>query len=260
MAGQFQFVNVSNPIKPSPAGSRKSTHSHVMRQVHARKRHLQTERFQNAKQIMRIYGPILLWPPPQVLANSKDPFSSLPRPLLSEEYFLLDHYIQVVLPSSIGHCGLFNQPGDHKAQMLREWVGLAITDYALMAAGVLLSTCRYILLQRPDDPVFTCMVLQYKRTCLRTLREELSSMSHPIKTTTVAKALALAIDEVRNPWRLGVVVSGEYGIARKHLQGVLAMIQFSGGPKSIGLTGLLKRMYDRFLISLELTDTQVDTA
>jgi hypothetical protein len=37
------------------------------------------------------------------------------------------------------------------------------------------------------------------------------------------------------------------------------MIQFSGGPKSLGLTGLLERMYDRFIMSLQLTDTEVDT-
>ena len=101
------------------------------------------------------------------------------------------------MPFSIGHCGLFDYPGDHQAQMLREWVGLAITDDALMAAGVLLSTCRYILLDRPNHPIFTCMALQYKRMCLRTLRREISSKSSPIKATTVAKALALAIDEVR---------------------------------------------------------------
>lgn len=41
------------------------------------------------------------------------------------------------------------------------------------------------------------------------------------------------------------------------MQGVLAMTRFSGGPKSLGLTGLLARMYDRFLIVLKLTDTEV---
>ena len=54
------------------------------------------------------------------------------------------------------------------------------------------------------------------------------------------------------------VNSGEYGIAREHLQGVLAMIQFSGGLKSLCITGLLQRMYDRFIMSLKLTDTGID--
>jgi hypothetical protein len=36
------------------------------------------------------------------------------------------------------------------------------------------------------------------------------------------------------------------------------MIQFSGGIKSLGLTGLIERMYDRLTTSLDLTDTEVD--
>jgi len=100
------------------------------------------------------------------------------------------------VPYSVGHCGLFDHPGDHRTQMLREWVGLAITDDALMVAAILLSTCRYILLDHPDHPVFTRMVLRYKQICLRTLRQEISTKSSPINAMTVAKAVALAIDEV----------------------------------------------------------------
>jgi len=81
--------------------------------------------------------------------------------------------------------------------MLREWVGLAITDDALMSAAVLLSTCRYILRDRPDDPIFIRMALQYKQICLRTLRREVDGISSPVTVMTVAKALALAIDDVR---------------------------------------------------------------
>jgi len=86
--------------------------------------------------------------------------------------------------------------------MLREWVGLAITDAALMAASVLLSTCRYILqVQRPGNPVFVQLALQYKQICLQTLREEMNNLSAPapVSVMTVAKALALALDEVMIP-------------------------------------------------------------
>jgi len=58
------------------------------------------------------------------------------------------------------------------------------------------------------------------------------------------------------------VNTGEQGIARKHLQGVLAMVQFSGGPKALGLSSLLQRMCDLFLKELRLTDAkqgQLDT-
>ena len=101
------------------------------------------------------------------------------------------------MPRSIGHCGLFDDPGDHQRQMLREWVGLAITDDALMVAAILLSTCRYILLDQPDHPIFTRIALQYKQICLCTLRQEIGRQSFHVEAMTVAKALALAIDEVR---------------------------------------------------------------
>jgi len=216
-----------------------------MRQAHAKKRRLQMQIFHNesiigeTRQNLTILKSVLSSPLSQVFTNSKDPFSSLARPLTSDEYFLLDHCmfidatpdclaghhfvilafgmgfsssytldpfrsdisnsiadIQVVVPFSVGHCGLFNQPGDHRTQMLREWVGLAITDDALMVAAVLLTTCRYILQNQPDHPVFTRMALQYKQICLRTLRQEISTKSSPINVMTVAKAVALAIDEV----------------------------------------------------------------
>lgn len=253
---QFQFVTVSDPTQPACSESRKVTHSHVMRQAHARKRHLEIQRYQNesricssgTKQDVTTLKVSLLSSPLSNQVNDsigKDPFSSLARPLTSEEYFLLDHCmlmfkhasrawlwarlsqcpklvlytldplrfdagtltkhhsnpkadIKIVTPYSIGHCGLFDCPGDHKTQMLREWVGLAITDDALMVAAVLLSTCRSILLDRPDHPVFTRMALQYKQICLRTLRQEITALRQDsINVMTVAKAVALAIDEVR---------------------------------------------------------------
>jgi len=36
------------------------------------------------------------------------------------------------------------------------------------------------------------------------------------------------------------------------------MIQSSGGPKSLSLTGLLERMYHRFIVLLGLGDANVD--
>lgn len=245
MARQFQFVTVSNPTEPASSESRKSAHSHVMRQTHAKKRRLRTQKYQNdsvvrgKKQDLTIFISVLSSPMSQVFTNSKDPFSSLARPLTSEEYFLLNHCmykdarpdclsghlfvilplgmgfsssstlnsfrlnnadstadVQVVVPFTIGHCGLFKDPGDHKPQMLRDWVGLAITDNALMVAAILLSTCRYILKEHPGHPVFSRMALQYKQICLHALRQEISTKSSRMNAMTVAKAVALAIDEV----------------------------------------------------------------
>lgn len=102
----------------------------------------------------------------------------------------------MIVPFTLGHCGLFDYPGDHRTELLREWVGLAITDDALMTAAVLLSTCRYIVRLDPGNIVFVQLALQYKQICLQTLRREMNNASTPFTTITVAKALALAVDEV----------------------------------------------------------------
>ncbi|CAG9996122.1 unnamed protein product [Clonostachys byssicola] len=255
MARRFQFVSASTPTERVSSESRKSNHSHVMRHVHARKRRLRTQRYRdelinagiNVDQTTSQIG--LSSPPIPRFATSGDPFSSSARPLSSEEYFLLDYYVQVVMPYSIGHCRLFDHAGDHQNQMLRDWVGLAINDDIFMTAAILLSTCRYVLHNRPGDPFFMRMVLCYQQISLRSLRSEIESTPTGINAMSVAKALALAIDEMN---------SGEESIARKHLQGVLAMVEFSGGPRSIGLSSLLERIYHVFLRELRRLDQRME--
>jgi hypothetical protein len=48
------------------------------------------------------------------------------------------------------------------------------------------------------------------------------------------------------------VTAGEHTIAQKHVQGVVAMVDSSGGARGLGLTGLLERMYQRFLVAFSL--------
>jgi hypothetical protein len=107
--------------------------------------------------------------------------------------------IRVVMPYSIGHCRLFRGEGDHRAQMLQEWVALAVIDDIFMTVAILLSTCRYILLDRPGDLYYTNLVLRYKQTCLRSLRQDIEKKPS-VDALSVAKALALAVDEVRLPY------------------------------------------------------------
>ncbi|KAI0447480.1 hypothetical protein F4803DRAFT_574686 [Xylaria telfairii] len=255
MARQFQFVTVSNPTEAPSSESKKLAYSHAFRQAHARRRRERTEKYRKeiaSVPVNRVFTvPEGAVPSPlrQVLNSNKDLFSCLARPLSSVEYFLLNHYVHVIVPFTIGHCGLFDYPGDHKTQLLREWVGLAITDDALMIAAVLLSTCRYILHVQPGNLIFVQLALQYKQICLGTLRQEMSNTSTPVNTMTVAKALALAVDEV---------TAGEHNIARKHLKGVVAMVDSRGGARELGLTGLLERMYRKFMGALDLKDREID--
>ena len=94
--------------------------------------------------------------------------------------------VQVVIPFTIGHCGLFDYPGDHEKKLLREWVALAITDHAFMTAVILLGSCRHILKDRTYDPTFTRMVLHYEQVCLHTLRQEVDGMSSSSVTLGVS--------------------------------------------------------------------------
>ncbi|KAI0967669.1 hypothetical protein F4678DRAFT_445144 [Xylaria arbuscula] len=255
MVRQFQFVAVSNPTGAPSSESKKLAYSHAFRQAHAKRRRLQTEKYR--KEIANVPGNKVFTtseeavssPFSPVLDSNEDPFSSLARPLSSLEYFLLNNYVHVIVPLIIGHCGIFDYPGDHRTQLLREWVGLAITDDTLMIAAVLLGTCRYILQLQPDNLIFVHLALQYKQVCIQTLRQEISNTSVPVNVMTVAKALALAVDEV---------TAGEHTIARKHLKGVVAMVDSRGGVGNLGLTGLLERMYRKFTVELELKNPEID--
>ncbi|GAB1311917.1 hypothetical protein MFIFM68171_02127 [Madurella fahalii] len=255
MTRQFHFVAVSNPTEAPSSESKKLAYSHAFRQAHARRRHEQTEKYRKeiasvlVNKVFTASEEAVSSALSQVLSSNKDPFSSLARPLSSVEYFLFNQYIHVIVPFTVGHCGLFDHLGDNKTQMLREWVGLAITDDTLMIAAILLSTCRYILQVQPGNLIIEQLALEYKQTCLQTLRQEMNNTSTPVSIMTVAKALALAVDEV---------TAGEHTIARKHLKGVLAMVDSSGGTRELGLTGLLERMYRKFMEALELKDPEID--
>lgn len=111
---QYLFVaNKSDPTQPSSPDSRKSTHSHVMRQAHARKRRLQTQKYQKESNngssglnhdVAFLKETVVLSNPFSDSINytiGKDPFSSLARPLTSDEYFLLDHCM--LIPRLRGH-------------------------------------------------------------------------------------------------------------------------------------------------------------
>ena len=237
MARQFQFVAISNPTEAASSESKKLAYSHAFRQAHAQRRREQTEKYRKeiasvpVNKVFTASEEAVSSPLGQVLNGNKDPFSSLARPLSSVEYFLLNHCmsiiiifplpkhgkkrqqrsrpfadiplvtdVHVIVPFTVGHCGLFDHPGDHKSQLLREWVGLAITDDVLMIAAILLSTCRFILQVQPGNLIIVQLALQYKQICLQTLRQEMDNTSAPVNIMTVAKALALAVDEVMSSW------------------------------------------------------------
>ncbi|KAF5631174.1 aldehyde reductase 2 [Fusarium tjaetaba] len=148
----------------------------------------------------------------KVLGYSRDPFAALPKQLLSYENFLLDHYIRVVVPYNVKTCRLFNKMNDHEGHVMRDWVGLAITDSDLLCSIILLGACRHIISNNPNSGLMPA-ALQYKYSGLKALRHAVSGASPTLSALTIAKACAMALDEVN---------FGEPVVARQHIQAIPA--------------------------------------
>lgn len=104
MVRRFRFVNVSNPTEARSAESKRLAYAHAFRQSHAQKRREQAEKYRNEitnaldKNISIASGEAGSSPLSQLVVNStRDPFSSLAKPLSSVEYFLLDHCMCMLL-------------------------------------------------------------------------------------------------------------------------------------------------------------------
>ncbi|KAF5620827.1 hypothetical protein F52700_11153 [Fusarium sp. NRRL 52700] len=179
----------------------------------------------------------LLMIPRAVLGYSRDPFAALPKQLLSHENFLLDHYIRVVVSYNVNTCCVLNQMNDHVGNVMRDWVGLAITDSDLLCSIILLGACRHIISNNPNSGLIQA-ALQYKYNGLKALRHAVSGASPTLSALTIAKACAMALDEVS---------FGEAVVARQHIQGVFVVIEAAGGSQCLEGMALLKRMYLRFL-------------
>lgn len=91
---------------------------------------------------------------------------------------------------------MFDYPHDYMAQILREWVGLAMTNKNLLDSAILLKACRDILHSKPDDNNLTQLALKYKQIGLEWLRYAVTGVAPSINVVTVAMSLALALDEV----------------------------------------------------------------
>lgn len=93
------------------------------------------------------------------------------------------------------NCNPFNRSREQQIDLNREWLHLAVTDKDLLDVGILLSACRSVLSRRPGDAALVQLTIRYKQSGLRTLRQAIDGTL--LSITDVAKAFALAVDEVR---------------------------------------------------------------
>ncbi|KIL88231.1 hypothetical protein FAVG1_08310 [Fusarium avenaceum] len=194
MTHRFQFIPVPDPTERISPQSRKLAHSHALRQRHAKERRSRTKAYQDKIQVRQSPK----WDTEQphnvfqsrMLSYYKDPFSALIRPLTSQEYFLLNHYVSVSVPYKVLCCSLLED------QILKDWVGLAMIDENLLESAIFLSASQELLCACPDNPALKKMTLEYRQKGLCTLRKALSSSEQVFSLVNVAQALALAFDEV----------------------------------------------------------------
>lgn len=153
MPRKFQFIAVSDPTEPISSESRKLTNSHVIRQRHAKERRLRTQSYQRALPRVQEEQDAMLsrWHVSKsltgVLDYSRDPFSALPKPLSSQDYFLLHHCTLDVLVI----CSNPQKP---------EGTGLGIvTPYYLIDAVPLTNLQMFTWLCRKVSPTAPCSTI-----------------------------------------------------------------------------------------------------
>jgi hypothetical protein len=114
--------------------------------------------------------------------------------------------VETVIPDFEVHCRcLLGELPERGSTIVRGWVQPALADLGFLS-GVLLSSCRhlfYLYHEEPPSEHAARITDTYKLTSVRGLREAIqletaaSSFRKVYSTMTIAKALALAVDEVR---------------------------------------------------------------
>ncbi|KAK3387826.1 hypothetical protein B0H63DRAFT_521847 [Podospora didyma] len=255
---KIQFVDQSQPANRA---SQRQRHAHAAREAHARTRRLRTAEYQAQQQLRagqdgaiastsssdaalgealesgpeeKAILPTVPLPSPVggILGSAhRDPFDAFAVPFKPVEHFLLDHYVQAVLPDLNAQCPVLSNPRNARVQMDHDWVRrLALVDTGSIS-GIFLAACRHLstngCVQHHDHVVH--MATEYKLTCIRSLNEAISTESSRrrdgqeglvISDATITKVLLLAMDEI---------ALGDFSTTLRHLRGAAKMVELNGG-------------------------------
>lgn len=104
--------------------------------------------------------------------------------------------VRAVIPYMNINCNRLRDPSRYVDLMTREWVRLTLTNIGSLT-GVLLAACRHLLMHS-ELAHFTQLAIQYKLSCVQTLRKTIQ-VETPlmISDSTIALGVLLAFDEVR---------------------------------------------------------------
>ncbi|KAH6989924.1 hypothetical protein EDB80DRAFT_163245 [Ilyonectria destructans] len=252
----FKFVYLENTGDIRSSAIQKQAKSYAAKQFHARARHEQVKKHQES---MRQEARQILFPSPYIVDQSidadflntnafqppnpttmlsaapTDPFASAARPISSFEYFLISHYIQVILPAGGFYSPSHPSPEAYLHGAITEWIPLAMTDPGMLN-GILVPACRN-LHSLQGEGQYLEMALRYKVACIVSLNMDLSEQGGKPGDSSIAKAIILAGDEVS----IGDLLTG-----KDHIQAAHQMVASRGGFATLGTNGFLSGLISMF--------------
>jgi hypothetical protein len=163
--------------------------------------------------------------------------------------------VKVVIPAASATCQALKNSGQshfYGHRMTVDWVPSALADAGLLS-GLLLNACRF-LAESSDGRQrerYATMAIQYKVSCLRSLNRALAAESSAPTDMSLAKVMALVSDDVIPSYLLPALLPnqrspcfqiglGDLEASRKHVLGAIKIVDIRGGPRSLGMNGLLE--------------------
>lgn len=144
-----------------------------------------------------------------------------------------------------------------------DWLRLSLTDLGSLCA-MFLASCRHMSLFRPHGHKFMPLAIKYKLASIRILSTAILRSPSSASDTTVATAMALALDEVKAPITVFVVIGidemsqialGDIDMARNHIIGAVKMVELNGGP--LRLNSVVRFLLQQCIRNNRLFDTKL---
>ncbi|KAK7230041.1 hypothetical protein V2G26_002211 [Clonostachys chloroleuca] len=176
-----------------------------------------------------------------LVSARKESFAFFARSFSQIESYLVDYYVQVVVPYQSVFCNRLWDKAEYRELMRGDWMRLVLArGYSLDA--LLLIACRHLAANKSLEPDgqqrYMELAVKYKLSCVKGLNETISDeVVSIISDATVATVVMLACDEfwIKEP-----------STARRHLDGALQMVNHNGGPQTLGLNGFLEHVLYKF--------------
>ena len=107
--------------------------------------------------------------------------------------FIVD--VRAVIPSKLSSCPALRNMNDIQEPFVKDWVTLALGDVGFLS-GILIIACRHLCICQYQELYFRRLAMEYKVTCVQSLRRVIASQNPISRNSAVGKGLALAFDEV----------------------------------------------------------------